>query len=321
ARAAARRKEIATRLALGASRLRLIRQLLAESSLLALMGGALGLLLARWCNSLLLAVVASGRNPITAGARFFVDVAMDVRVLGFAALISLLAAALFGLAPAWLATRPEISPSLNYNTRDSSTGRRLPWGRVLVVAQVALSLTLVVTAGLFTRSLINLKTHDIGFKRDNVLVFSVDPQLIGYRGQQIANLYKKMLERITVIPGVRSASLSRQGFLNGGGTQGSIRVPGWTPDPDENQMIQTRRGPEWNAPNLCQVGPRFFETAGMTMMRGRDIGPQDHETGAKVAVVNESFARYYFGDADPVGRRFDRGPDNGGEVEIVGVVR
>jgi predicted permease len=321
ARAAARRREIAMRLALGASRLRLVRQLLTESLLLALLGAGFGLLLARWCSGLLLSVLSSGRNPISAGSRLTVYVGVDGRVLGFAILISLLAALLFGLAPACRATRSGSSAAIRHGSRHPGLSMHFPWDRLLVVGQVALSLTLVVGAGLFIRSLMNLRHVDLGFKREKVLVFSVDPQLIGYQGAGIANLYKKMTERITAIAGVSSASLSRQGLLNGGGTQGSIRIPGRPTNPEEDQIITSSKGTEWNAPNLCQVGPRFFETAGMTILRGRDFGPQDNETTARVAIVNESFARYYFGGDDPIGQRIDRGPDDGGEVEIVGIAK
>ena len=321
ARATARRKEIAVRLALGASRLRLIRQLLTESLLLAMIGGGAGLLLAYWCSGLLLAVVSSGRNPVTAGASLSLSVPLDNRVLAFTAIVSMLAGILFGLAPAWRATRLELAPTLKDNARDLGGSRRFRWGKILVAAQVALSLTLLVGAGLFARSLGKLKSLDLGFKRENVLLFSVDPQLIRYQGAQIAGLYKQMLERIAAIPGVHSVSLGRQGLLNGGGTQGSITVPGYTPSPEENGITQTREGAEWNAPWLCQVGPRFFETAGMTILRGRDFGPQDNETARKVAVVNEAFARYYFGSTDPIGKRFDRGQNDGGEVEIIGLVK
>jgi predicted permease len=321
ARAAARRKEIAVRLALGASRLRLIRQLLTESLLLALAGGVAGLLLAAWCSGLLLAVVSSGRNPVTNGSRLSLNAPLDGRVVGFTVLVSLLAVVLFGLAPAWRATRLELSPTLKDNARAWGGSGRFRWGQTLVVAQVALSLALLIGAGLFVRSLSKLKSTDIGFKRENVLLFSVDPQLIRYQKEQIAGLYKQMLERITTVPGVQSVSLARQGLLNGGGTQGSITVPGHASTADENSITQTREGSVYNAPWLCQVGPRFFETAGMTLLRGRDFGPQDHETARKVAVVNEAFARYYFGNADPLGQRFDRGKNDGGEVEIIGVVK
>ncbi len=321
ARAAARSKEIAVRLALGAGRLRLIRQLLTESLLLALLGGATGLLLASWSSGLLLAVVSSGRNPVTSGAQLSLNAPLDSRILGFTALVSLLAAVVFGLAPAWRATRLELSPTLKDNSGSLAGGARFRWGKVLVVSQVALSLTLLIGAGLFVRSLSKLKNADLGFKREKVLLFSIDPQLIGYQRNQIGPLYKQLLERLTVVPGVQSVSLARQGLLSGGGTQGSIKVPGHTPAADENSFTQTRGETEWNAPWLAQVGPRFFETLGMTLLRGRDFGPQDNETSRKVAVINEAFARYYFGSADPIGQQFDRGADNGGEVEIVGVVK
>jgi predicted permease len=320
ARAASRGKEIAVRLALGASRLRLIRQLLTESLLLALLGGAAGLLLAWRLSGLLLAVFSSGRNPVTAGSSLTLNVPLDGRVVGFTAVVSLLAVVLFGLAPAWRATRIDLTPTLKDGARDSRGGR-FRWGRALVVAQVALSLTLLVGAGLFIRSLIKLKSADLGFRRENVLLFSVDPQLTGYQRDRIAGLYKQLLERVATVPGVRSVSLSRQGLLNGGGTQGSITVPGRPPKADENGFTQTREDTEWNAPWFCQVGPRFFETVGMTILRGRDFGPQDNETARKVAVVNEAFARYYFGDEDPVGQQFDRGQGDGGLMEIIGVVK
>jgi predicted permease len=322
ARAAARRREIAVRLALGAGRLRLIRQLLTESLLLALAGGGTGLLLAWRLSGLFVAVFTSGRNPVTAGAPLSLNVPLDGRVVGFTAAVSLMAVILFGLAPAWRATRIDLTPALKVDSSGSrGGGRRLQWGRALVVFQVALSLALLVGAGLFIRSLRKLESADLGFKKENVLLFSVDPQSTGYQRERIAGLYKQMLERISAVPGVRSVSLTRQGLLNGGGTQSSVTVPGRAQRADENNVTQTREDTEWNAPWLCQVGPHFFETVGMKVLRGRDFGPQDNETARKVAVVNEAFARYYFGDEDPTGRQFDRGPGDGGLVEIIGVVQ
>ncbi len=317
ARAAAREKEIALRLALGASRRRIVKQLLTESLLLALLGGGLGLLLASWSSSLLLSILSSGQNPVTAGARLAINVPLDLRVVGFTASVSLLAALVFGLAPAWNATRLDLTPSLK-DGRANGGGRRFSWGRTLVVAQVAVSLTLLVGAGLFIRSLAKLRDVDLGFQRDGVVVFSVDPQLINYRREQIGPLYKQMIERIGSVPGVTSVSLSRQGLLSGSGTQGSISVPGFTPPPQENQLTAKGR---LDVPFLAQVGPNYFRTLGMTILRGRDFGPQDNETSPRVAVVNEAFARYYFGSQDPLGRRFDRGAGDGGEVEIIGIVK
>jgi len=320
ARSTARRKEIAVRFALGASRFRIMRQLLVESLLLALLGGATGLLLAAWCSSLIVAVVSSGRNPVTSGAQLSLNVPLDSRVVGFTAVVSLLAAIVFGLAPAWRATRLELFPVLKDSASSLGGGARFRWGRLLVVMQVALSLTLLIGAGLFVRSLRNLKSADLGFRRENVLLFSVDPQLAGYQRNQIGPLYQQMLERLSTIPGVQSVSLGRQGLLSGGGTQGSIKVPGRIPPADENSFTQTGGEKEWNAPWFAQVGPRYFETLGMTLLRGRDFSSQDHETTMKVAVVNEAFARYYFGNEDAIGQRFDRGND-GGIVEIVGVIK
>lgn len=320
ARGGARRKEIALRLALGAGRLRLIRQLLTESLLLAFLGGGLGLLIASWGSGLLWTVVSSGRNPVTAGAKFSLNASFDTRIFGFSVVVSLLAAVLFGLAPAWRATRLELSSTLKDNNRDPGRGRfRL--GRLLVVAQVAISVALLIGAGLFVRSLNRLKSADVGFQREGVLLFSVDPQLIGYKQAQIGPLYQQMLERLGAAPGVRSISLARQGLLSGRGTQGSIKVPGRTPPVGENRFIEKGDDSEWNAPYLSQVGPGFFATLGMPILRGREFGSQDNATAPRVAVVNEGFARYYFGSEDVIGQRFDRGEDDGGIVEIVGLVK
>jgi predicted permease len=313
ARATARRKEIAVRLALGASRLRLIRQLLTESMLLALVGGALGLLFAWWSSGLLLALVGSGRNPA------FVKLALDMRVLGFTAAVSLLAGILFGLAPAWRATHVDLTPALKESARSAVGGARLGLGKALVVAQVALSLLLLIGAGLFVRSLAKLKSLDAGIDQENVLLVSTDPRMIGYQGRQIADLYQGALERIKAIPGVRSASLSRNGLLSANASISSVVIQGRAPRPEDNFLIQDGKRIGINAPFVCEVGPEFFETVGMTMLRGRGFTAQDSENAPKVAVINETFARYYFGDEDPLGRRLVRYGNS--EIEIVGVVK
>ena len=315
ARAAARRKEIAVRLALGASRTRLIRQLLTESLLLALTGGALGLLFAWWGGGFLLALVGSGRNPI------FLKLTLDLRMLGFTTAVSLLAGMLFGLAPAWRATHVDLTPTLKDGARSAGGGARLGLGKTLVVAQVALSLLLLIGAGLFVRSLEKLKSLDAGLKQENVLLVSTDPRMIGYQGRQIAELYQRLLERLKAIPGVRSVSLSRQGLLSAGGTSGSVYVQGRTPGPDENKLTKSGNGAALNIPFRCDVGPDYFATAGMTMLRGRDLTAADNERAPKVAVVNETFARHFFGNEDPLGRRFGFSPESSGQIEIVGVVK
>jgi predicted permease len=314
ARATTRQKEIAVRLALGAGRARLIRQLLTESMLLASLGGALGLLFAGWGNGFLLALVGSGRNPV------FLNLTLDLRVLGFAASVSLLAGILFGLAPAWRATRVDLTPTLKDSTRIVGSGARMGLGKTLVIAQVALSLFLLIGAGLFVRSLEKLKNLDAGFKQENVLLVSTDPQLIGYRGRQIAELYQRVLEGIKAVPGVTSASLLDAGLLSGSSSFSSVKIQGRVSRPEDNYLLQDgqRVGP--NAPFICFVGPDFFETVGMTILRGRGLTAQDNENSPKVAVINETFARYYFGAEDPIGRRFGRFR-NDGEIEIVGLVK
>src|SRR5262245_35669091 len=311
ARATARKKEIAVRLALGASRFRLIRQLLTESLLLAFIGGALGLLFALWGSDFLLALVGSGRNPV------ILKLTLDARALGFTAAVSLLAGILFGLAPAWRATRVDLTPALKDAARGSGAGSRLKLGKTLVVVQVALSLLLLIGAGLFARSLGKLKSLDAGLNKENVLLVSTDPRMIGYQGRQIADLYRRMLEGVKSIPGVRSASRSNQGLLSTGGTNASVVVQGRAERPEDNAFSPAGRG----APFLCEVGPEYFETVGMTILQGRGLTLQDEVNAPRAAVINETFARYYFGDENPIGRRFGFSQETSGQIEIVGVVK
>jgi len=311
ARATARRKEIAVRLALGAGRFRLIRQLFTESLLLAASGGALGLALAWWSKRFLLEMVASGRNPIS------LDVKLDARVLTFTAAASLLACILFGLAPAWRATAVDLTPALKDSSRSAEGGARLGLGKSLVAMQVALSLSLLIIAGLFVRSLGKLYAVDAGFKKENVLLVSTDARMIGYQGKQIEALHQRLLERFKTIPGVRSASLGG-GLLSEGGALnlGALHIQG-RPAPTLGQ-----RGARSNE-FLNGVGPEYFETAGMTILRGRNFTARDFdgESGQKVRIVSEPFARYYFGKEDPIGQRFGFSAEKSGEFEIVGVVK
>jgi macrolide transport system ATP-binding/permease protein len=308
ARATARQKEIAVRLALGAGRFRLIRQLLTESLLLAGMGGALGLALAWWSIRFILALMASGRTPVS------LNVTLDARALMFTAAASLLACILFGLAPAWRATAVDLAPALKDSSRSAEGGSRQGLGKSLVVLQVALSLSLLITAGLFARSLGKLYTLDAGFKKENVLLVSMDPRMIGYQDKQVAALYQRLLERFKTIPGVRSASLGGGGMLGEGA--GGKPIP--TPHP------QGRPAPpgEPLRPSVGTVTPEYFETVGMTILRGRGFTARDFDRGSgqKAVIVNEAFARYYFGEADPIGQRFGYN-EAGDSHEIVGVVK
>ena len=304
ARATARRKEIAVRLALGAGRLRLVRQLLTESLLLALLGGALGLLFAYWGNDLLLTLVSSGRRPL------LLHLAPDLRILGFTAAVSLLASILFGLAPALRATRVDLAPALKDSHTPDRSGSRFKLGQALVVMQVALSLILLIGAGLFVRSLQKLRSLDLGFEQEKVLLLSVDPKLIGYQRPRIASLYRQALERVAAIPGVRSATLSRNSLLSGGRIQSAISLPGPTSTLDENRWVRKDA-----------VGPKFFETVGMPLLVGRDFNAQDSEHAPQIAVINETCARDYFGHDSPIGKRFGWEAEQSSKIEIVGVVK
>jgi predicted permease len=306
ARAAARQKEIAVRLAMGASRLRLMRQLLTESLMLAFAGGALGALLAYWGKDALLVLRPGGGKPLE------LDLKLDLRALGFALLVSLLTGLIFGLAPAWRATRVDLNRSLKENNRTGGVSRSL-LSKSLVVAQVAISLTLLVGAGLFVQTLLNLQNVNTGFDRENLLFFRVDPRLNGYDRTRADALYQQMIERIEAVPGVRSVTHSENSLLGAGGNTTAITVQGRT-DLHPAYMLYQR----WN----------FFETMEMPIVRGRDLTPRDDANAPKVAVVNETLARRVFSNEDPLGKRFVIGPlepnvspNPDRLIEIVGIVR
>ncbi len=304
ARNAARQKEIALRLSLGSSRSRLIRQLLTESLLLAIIGGAIALLFASWGSR--------GLRLFLPPEPLVVDLAPDARVLFFTAAVSILTALLFGLAPAFRATRVDFTPALKGSIGHWAAGpvrNRLRSG--LVIFQVALSLMLLVLAGLFTRSLQNLVGVELGFRPEHVLVMSVDPTLIGYKGERIAALYKGLLEQLEAIPSVQSASLSQTGLIGGGSWRNLISIPGYTPRP--GQRMESGFSP---------VGAHFFQTTGIPILLGRDFTTRDNETAPKVAVINETFARDFFQGESPVGRTIGLGvKQNLGQFQIIGVVK
>jgi predicted permease len=306
ARSTARQREMGVRLALGASRMRLVRQFITESLLTSLIGGALGLIFAYWGAGILIALVSRGATPPP------LDTDPNSRVFAFTLTVSLLAGIMFGLMPALRATQAELAPALKEDARTLTVGRsRQRLGKALVVAQVALSLLLLIGAGLFVRSLQNLKSLDLGFNRENVLMLRIDTRATGYKDVRLANLHTQLLERVESIRGVRSASLSFMGLLGGGSWGNKISVQGYTPRPNETMHTFA------NA-----VGPKYFETMGMSLLLGRAFTPQDNEHAPKVAVVNESMARRYFGSENAIGKRFGLGgPENSGRIEIVGVVR
>jgi predicted permease len=312
-RATTRQKEIAVRLAIGAGRRRLIRQLLTESVLLATLGGVTGLALAYWATSLLVAFMSSGREPVALG------VDPDVRVLGFTAAVSVLTGILFGLAPAFHGTRLDLTPALKESPGSGPLGAfrgaRSGLGKALVVAQVAMSLLLLVSAGLFVRTLRNLENLNVGFNRYNILLFGIDPTQNGYKGERLASFYQELQRRLEGLPGVRSASVSEHTLIGGGVSISGISIQGYAPK---------RTGTEPDASGgvyFNGVGPRFFETMGIPLVLGRTIGPEDTFLAPKVAVINETLAQSYFLNANPIGRRVGFGDaKTSGDIEIVGVV-
>ncbi len=319
ARAATRRKEIAVRLALGAGRFRLLRQLLTESILLSLLGGAAGLLFARVSSGGLITYLPQQAHKTT------LDVSPDARVLAFTLFVSVLTSLLFGLAPAWQATRLNLTASLKDQNGASASQSRLTLNKALVVAQVALSLFLLIGAGLFARSLRNLLTMDAGLNYENIVQFRLDTSE-DYSAERLSDLYKRMLARVESLPGAQSATLSNYSLLEGSYVKPVVSIPGYTPAPDED-MTGKR----------ITVGPRFFETMKTPILAGRDFGPQDERppappknasaaTGPKnpaeapplSAIVSQAMARQFFGNENPVGKRF---LDDGQPIEIIGVAR
>jgi predicted permease len=313
ARAESRQKEIAVRLAVGAGRSRLIRQLLTESVLLAGLGGTVGFLLAFWGTDLLVAFMASGREPIT------LRVTPDPSVLGFTVAVSVLTGILCGLSPALRGTRMDLTPALKESARtlqgatDSKHGLRLGLGKTLVVTQVALSVLLLVGAVLFVRTLTNLENVNAGFNQRNVLLFGIDPSQDGYKGQRLADFYQELGRRLGMLPGVRSVSMSMHRLIGGGVSVNGLQISGYTPKPGQKgDHLET---------HVNHVGPKFFETMGIPLVLGRSVGEGDTAAAPKVAVVNEKFVHQFLGGENPIGRRFGFGDKTTAtDYEIVGVV-
>jgi putative ABC transport system permease protein len=299
AKAAARQREIAVRLAIGAGRGRVIRQLFTEGLLLSVLGGILGVLLAYWLGNGLVTMMSNG------GRRMDLEVRPDLRVLAFASLVSLLACLLFSLAPAIQASRASFQPAL----AEIRAGRwRL--GKGLIVAQVAISLMLLIGAGLFGRTLINMYSLDAGFDRHGVLMFSLNTARAGYKGQRLRDLEGRILQEIQSLPGVTSASLSWMPPISGGGWDGNLLVEGYTHAPGEDDISY-----------LNAVGPHYFRTLGTPVLMGREFDERDTVASPKVAVVNETFARYYFKGRSPLGKWISmQGPDSD-RIQIAGVVK
>ena len=307
-RASSRRKEIAVRIALGASRWRLIRQLLTESVLLAVVGGALGILFALWIKNGLLIVTDWGGRGMSA-----LPVQIDPRVLGFTLGLSLLTGIVFGLVPAVRTTSVDLTPTLKDTGRSSSAISRSWLARSLVVVQVSLSVLLLIGAGLLIRTLRNLQHVDPGFNTNNLLIFSVDPSLIGYKEEKLVTLYQQLSNRIESVPGVSSATFSQHMLLSGSGTNSSVFIPGVNGPNGKPADI--------GSAYIHSVRENFLQAMEIPLLRGRTITPQDDAHAPQVAVVNEAFAKKFLNGENPVGKRFGFDSDKPDEIEIVGLVR
>jgi predicted permease len=337
ARATSRYKEVALRMTLGAKRGRLISQLLCESVLLSLAGGIAGMLLALWLDSYLLSVMPQGASPLA------IKATPDLRVFGFTLAVSLLTGIVFGLVPAMQATRTELAATLKDQAGSVTSTGALRFRKGLVVAQVTLSLLLLIGAGLFIRSLHNLKTLDPGFRTTQLISFSMNPSFGGYGRAKTRDFYKTLQSTLQSVPGVESVALSRVRVLDGDRSDSSIRIAGYA----------SKDGEDMN-PWVNLIGPGYFSTLGIPIVAGREFQLSDERSmipeevfttldprrmsdrdrylalqkqakGApKYAVVNESFAKHYFGSAkNAVGRQFGFGgnPDTITDIEIIGVSR
>jgi macrolide transport system ATP-binding/permease protein len=307
ARSAARRREIAVRLSLGASRRRVVRQLLTESLLLALPGGLLGLGIAAAGIRFLLWLLAGGRQG------FSLQAEIDWRILAFTIGVAFATGILFGLAPAIAATRVDVTPALK-ETRASSPSRRgrlAGLSQILVIGQIALSLLLVLGAAIFVRTLANLHAVEIGFNQENVLTFSLDASQAGYKDAALRAFYAEMTERFRNLPGVRAATVSDMALVSNSNSTTGVILPG-TPRTPGRKLPHTA---------LISVGPRFFETMQLPVLLGRALDARDVEGAPRVAVVNEVFAKTYFPGDSAIGHQFGLGSAQTGNLTVVGVAR
>ena len=304
-RASSRRREIAVRLALGSGRGRLIRLLLTESVLLALIGGVVGVLFASWIKDVFLTVGSWGGESMSA-----VNPQLDLRVLAFTFVLSLFTGMLFGLAPAFRATRVDLTPSLKDAGQSSSSASRSFLSKSLVVAQVALSLLLLVSAGLFLKTLHNLQNVDLGFNSQNLLVFGVNPSLLGYKDLARTNLYRRMFDRLEAIPGAKAVTFSRNGVISGVISGRDVYLPANAGLPDAAREIR-----------LHVVRENYFATMEIPLLLGRALTAHDDERAPRVVIVNQSCARLLFSEENPVGKRIGFEPDKPSAIEVVGLVQ
>jgi predicted permease len=302
ARSTARARELAVRQALGAARSRLIRQLLTESLLLAVLGGVLGVAFGAAASRLIVSIVSDGRSSL------HLDVGLDMRLLLFTLGVTVATALLFGTIPAFRATRLNVGDALKDGRNQAGGTTKGRFGKALIVSQVALSLVLLIGAGLFVRSLRNLLNVDTGFNREDVLRMTIDASSAGYKEDaRLAAMFHQVEERVSALPGVRAASFSIFSF-NEGTWNNCIWVQGYPHD--------CPRDVQHNA-----VGNGFFAAMGIPLLAGRTFGPQDTAASQKVGIINETAARLFFPPGSPIGRFYGRTKDHAGDIEVVGVVK
>ncbi len=306
ARAAARRKEVSIRIALGAGRGRLIRQLLVESVLLSVAGGVCGLLLAMAMTRGLLAFIPTGSTPLA------LSPIPDWRVLAFNASVSLLTGLLFGLMPSLQATNADVATTLKDQAGAVVGGGSVRMRKVLVAAQVTLSLLLLIGAGLFVRTLGNLHGADPGFRLDQLITFEVNPPMNGYKPERSWQFYRELLERLNAQPGVFSATLAVVPVLDDNEWDSSVTLQGYA----------RKQGEDIN-PHMQYTEPGFFRTLGIPMTLGRDFTTADVEGAPKVAIVNEKFVKRFLNGLQPLGHKIGMGSDPGTktDITIIGVVK
>jgi predicted permease len=305
ARSSARRREIAVRLSLGANRARIVRQLLTESAMLSMAGGLLGLIVAFAGIRGISWLISDPWNDLV------LSPSLNWPLLAFTFALSVLTGLVFGLAPALQSTRIDVTPALKEARASAPTSRggRIGLGQALIVAQVAMSLVLAVAAGLFVRTLSRLNAVELGFNRENLLVFSLNARPAGYKQQALANFYENLLSRFRSMPGVRSASLSDFLLVSYHWNDENLTIPGYT-------------APGNGKPNsaLLSTDAEFLKTMQIPILLGRSFDPHDMAS-PRVAIVSEVFAKKFFPCANPIGRRIGVGSRSAVDTEIVGVAR
>lgn len=313
ARAAAREHEMALRVSLGAGRLRLLRQVMTESLLLSGAGSLLGILVAYFGARALVRLLLSGRPIVGLPPHFTFEVRPDARVLLFTLAAALLTGVIFGLVPALRAVASAPASMLLGASRPSQARAARFFGKSLVAAQVALSVVVLSLAGVFTRHLSDLR-NQLGFERDHLLLVSLDTAHTGYSAEQLSLLYQELLGRLDALPGVRSATIGSPTPISGAGASTFVNVEGYQQKPEDRRYVA-----------ISWIAPKYFQTLGTPLLAGRDFTFRD-EGGPRVAIINQGMARYYFADANPIGKHLTiekdwkniGGPDK--PYEIVGVV-